>query len=517
MTTSARARLAILAASALASALLPAFAAAAEAGCKYVQVARLPLRYAGPDLNITTQGTINGTPATMLVDTGAFATILTTQATEPRKLALRNTGSEAAGIGGHARIYSTQVDEFSIGPARSGRMTLPVVKEFGGAPGYDALVGAPFLLQTDLEISLATKELKFFRPMGCGDAFLGYWDENAVVLPFNQHMRDPANPHFTVVVNGVKMDAIIDTGAGASYVSLGAAKRAGLKLDASKLTRTLDVTGAGPRKVASWHTTFERFEIGNQVVRNAQVGVVDDDGAFEVLLGADFLRSHRVLFAMSQQKIYLSYIGGQPFGQGTRLEPWLQAEAEAGNADAQMVLSTYYIQGKVVPQDMTLAAHWGEKAANGGNADAKLISGRSMMLIGMHAQAVTRLRAGLDKPHGYPQAPLWLYIARVHTGQAELAKTELAAARQRNRENEWPAPIADFYLGKLGAAKLIEEARDDRTLATARTCESISAMEEWHSAHGDRAALPALAAQGARAGCPLTPAALTNAAPQPEP
>lgn len=508
MGTHARALLATLALSSFVSAP----AAGAEPGCKYVEVARLPLRYTGPSLDITTDGTINGTPATMLVDTGAYETSLTTAATEPRKLPLRHTGDTAVGIGGTTWIYTTRVDEFSIGPARTGRATLPVLKEFGSAPSFDALVGAPFLLQTDLEISLATKQLKFFRPKGCDDAFLGYWDENAVVVPFDKHMRAPANPHFTVVVNGVKMDAIIDTGAGASYVSLGAAKRAGLKLDASNLTRTLDVTGLGARKVANWETTFDRFEIGNEVVRKAQVGVLDHDGAPEVVLGADFLRSHRVLFAVSQQKIYLSYIGGQPFGQRTRLEPWIQAEAEAGNADAQMVLSTYYIQGKLVPQDMTLAAHWGEKAANAGNADANLISGRSMMLLGMHAPAVTRLRTGLAKPHSYPEAPLWLYIARVRTGQADVAKTELADARRRNRDNEWPAPIADFYLGRIDAAKLLREARGERQQATSRTCESISAMEEWHSAHGDHAALPALAAQGAGAGCPATPAALTNAA-----
>lgn len=200
--------------------LFPAFAAAEEASCKYVEVARLPLRYSGLALNITTDGSINGTPATMLVDTGAFQTILTPAATEPRQLVLRNTGREAVGIGGYTSIYQTRVTEFSIGPAKSGPTTLRVVKEFGSPPSFDALVGAPFLLQADLEISLATKELKFFRPKDCKDSFLAYWDENAVVLPFNTRMREPANPHFTVVVNGVKLDAIIDSGAGTSFVTL---------------------------------------------------------------------------------------------------------------------------------------------------------------------------------------------------------------------------------------------------------------------------------------------------------
>jgi hypothetical protein len=34
----------------------------------------------------------------------------------------------------------------------------------------------------------------------------------------------------------------------------------------------------------------------------------------DMLLGADFLRSHRVLLAMSQRRLYFSYVGGRVFG-----------------------------------------------------------------------------------------------------------------------------------------------------------------------------------------------------------
>jgi hypothetical protein len=32
-----------------------------------------------------------------------------------------------------------------------------------------------------------------------------------------------------------------------------------------------------------------------------------------VVLGVDFLRTHRILFAMSQDRLYMSYLGGDPF------------------------------------------------------------------------------------------------------------------------------------------------------------------------------------------------------------
>lgn len=270
--------------------------------------------------------------------------------------------------------------------------------------------------------------------------------------------------------------------------------------------------GLGSRRAARWRTTFERFEIGDEVVSNAEVGVIDYEGSADVLLGADFLRSHRVLFAMSQQKLYISYVGGEPFGQRHRLEPWIQAEADAGNADAQMALVTYYMGGRLVPRNVSVAAQWAEKAALGGNPEANLLTGRRLLSAGQPAQAAARLRAAVDKLHGNGLGPLWLYIARVRSGQPELAKTELAAARARNREDEWPAPVADFYLGKLSEAEVLEEARDDRKLANLRTCQALASMAEWHAASGQPGEAERLSALGkAQCAPPAAPAAGTPA------
>lgn len=57
-----------------------------------------------------------------------------------------------------------------------------------------------------------------------------------------------------------------------------------------------------------------------------------------MILGRDFLRQHRVLFVRSQKKLYISYIGGGGdvfVSHLTRIEPWLQREADEGNPDAE--------------------------------------------------------------------------------------------------------------------------------------------------------------------------------------
>ena len=490
---------------ALGGALLPATAAETGApACRYTEVASLPLHYTGPGLAVTAEGSINGNPATLLVDTGAFDTVLATTPVERYKLALTETGRKSQGIGGEAKIYMAQIDELSVGPAKSGRSRVRVLTDFGHPPSYDAIIGAPFLLQTDMEIALATKELRFFRPSNCNDRFLAYWDAAAMEIPFEQSSpRDP-NPRFTVLVNGKKMKAVIDTGAATTLIGLNAARRAGLKLDTPGVKRQGEASGIGNARAAKWNTSFDTFQIGTETVKNAEIGVVDWEGSVDILLGDDFLRAHRVLFAMSQRKLYISYVGGEPFGQRDRLEPWIQQEADAGNGDAQMVLAGMYNAGRGVAQDRALGASWLEKAARGGNPQANIRTGRELMRKGFPEDGAARLRSALEKLPSNRLAALWLYQARVRSKQPELAKTELAAHFAGNKDNAWPGPIADFYLGKITEEDLLKQAGAEAATAKARTCQSLAEMMEWYQAHGNRERFEALLPQR-KAACSAPP------------
>jgi hypothetical protein len=50
---------------------------------------------------------------------------------------------------------------------------------------------------------------------------------------------------------------------------------------------------------------------------------------FDMILGADFLKAHRLLFAMSQHRLYLSYLGGDVFQAPTASTPAPAASAPA--------------------------------------------------------------------------------------------------------------------------------------------------------------------------------------------
>jgi predicted aspartyl protease len=471
--------------------------------CLYVNVASVPVHYTGPSLVLTMDGSINGTPAQLLVDTGASDTALTRTGTEPRGMSLWSTGASSVGIGGYSRVYRTRFKEFRAGPASAKSGELRVLHDFGTPPSFDGLVGAPFLLQSDLEFSLAEKEIRFFRPRNCGDSFLAYWDKDAVVVPFESSWSSSPNPQFTVLLNGKKLNAVIDSGSSITVVTLDAARRTGLKLDAPGVERTGDSVGVGDTRVARWATTFDTLQIGAEIIRNAQVGVIDTNlRDVDLLLGADFLRAHRVLFAMSQRKLYISYVGGEPLGQRRTIEPWMQKEAESGNTDAQMMLASMYGNGRGVARDPVQAQGWFARAAAAGNPQANFSIGRGLMSSGNYEEAARRLRVGLRGLPGDRIATLWLYLARLRLGEGEAARADLEKTFARDDNDQWPKPVARYLLGKRSMDDVLEDAREDRPRARLQVCMATAMIAEHHNGLGEADKARALLARHQECGPP---------------
>jgi predicted aspartyl protease len=291
--------------------------AAGDAGsCRYVPVAKLPIEYSDATHRAIVMGTVNGKSTRMIVDTGAYATAFFRSGAERLGLPLDMTGKYSSGIGGASVNYVTRVDDFSVGIAHSGRAPIQVIGN-SSKPDGDALVGADFLLQTDMELSLADKYLQFFRASGCGDTYLAYWDSNAMEIPFTGKEGRSNKPYVTVELNGVKLTAILDTGAPHSSVTRHGAELAGIRVDDPGVRKGGKTGGIGDERVDTWFATFDSFSIGPESMKHVELAVHDEAsigrGAVEMLLGADFLRAHRILFAMSQDRLYMSYLGGDPF------------------------------------------------------------------------------------------------------------------------------------------------------------------------------------------------------------
>lgn len=291
--------------------------AVAHAGCEYSELAALPVTYPG-NLNLPAiQGEINGKQVNMLLDTGAYSTFMLRAEMERQFVEMMPTRATATGIGGRAATYISRLKEVAVGPARVQRANFAVLDALDWS-GFGALVGADFLSQADLELVLSEDRIKFLRFHDCGEHSLAYWSPEALQLEM-RHAPNSQVPLVEVSINGVKMLAAIDTGATISLLDQKAAERLGAKPDAADSTKAGRTNGVGSGSRALWHASFDSFAIGDELVQHPRLTVVDRTEncpqrlEYDLILGRDFLKTHRVLLANSQQRVYFSYLGGRIF------------------------------------------------------------------------------------------------------------------------------------------------------------------------------------------------------------
>ena len=490
---------------ALSALLQPFEAAAGPEGCQYLEIARAPIRYTGLHLSPSIQASINDKPATMLVDTGAFSSFLTMEGARRHGLRMEPSFGEVEGISGTSGLFIARVERLSFGPGTTVRASMPVLADMAHSPSWDGLVGAYFLFQADLELHFGAREIKFFRPEQCDSAFLGYWDARAVVVPMGFWSGKRKTPYFTIRVNGRELKAVIDSGASASSMTLRAARSIGVRMKGAGAREAGYASGIGREQARQWVVRFDSVQIGNESILDTDLTVIEAQGAIDadVLLGEDFLRSHRVLFAMSQKKIYLSYTGGDVFRRHDTLEPWLLREAEEGNADAQYNLALRHFAGVGgAPKSEETALSWLTRAAALGHAQANLDLGYDLLRKGRYADSAVRLRGALDTWSDDTEIALALHLARLGSNAPELAREELAPFA--GARGGWLAPVVDHYLGKIGLPELLARAAADKENAARLACQARYYASQRLDALKDAAGAAALAVPSCRDGEPVS-------------
>ncbi|TFW19326.1 hypothetical protein E4L96_11890 [Massilia arenosa] len=478
---------AVLAPAVLAIAAIPTVARGE--GCKYLTIAELPVTYTGAGLQPAVEGKINGKPAAMLIDTGSTWTLITPTAVGTYGLSQRASGEYVTGIGGRSRVYQSRVADFSIGPVTVHNRWLRVLGEMAGEPSYAAIIGSDFWMQADFELVLSEKKLRFFKPQSCDrTVFLGYWDQNAMVIPLEAPGQDP-RPHVMVKVNGGEVQAVIDSGATYSVLSKAAASRIGLNPEELPLELSGFAQGAGADRVRSYRVRAT-VSIGDETIRHARLQVSSDSQSFgsgaEMLLGQDWLRAHRVLFASSQQKLYFTYNGIEPFEQTG--EPWYAAEAQGGNADAQVLMGRREDTRKH-PDD---ARAWFAKAAAQGNPRANEILAVRALAANRQDEAEAYLRATLAAQPANGQAALLLYTVQAAQQHQDAGAQTLRTWMEKAPRESWIRPVAQFYLGQASEQDALKSAGTDED----RVCTVHDLVARWHAVNKDAARAAAVRAAG---------------------
>lgn len=329
----------LLAALALGSAALPAWA-----DCK-VRSIEIPVRLVNARPIATVS--LNGVEVPMLVDSGAFYSLLSESTAAQLKLPLHSLppGFTVGGHTGDIEAKLTRVAKVGI----QGAQLTDVEFIVGGnelGSGIMGILGRNFLSGADTEYDLAHGMVRLMFPIGdCQKTNLAYWAGEAPVIV--ESLSRPRNRQDTaarviVKVNDTRLRALLDTGAPVTGMQRSAALRAGIPETEMKLAGR--VGGAGAGRARLWTSTVPSFELGGEKVANNQF-IIDDTSSLEhdMIIGLDYFLSHRVYISRLQGKFYATWNGGPVFardGTAGEYDPRhaaVPAEIAADNADGLAV------------------------------------------------------------------------------------------------------------------------------------------------------------------------------------
>jgi predicted aspartyl protease/tetratricopeptide (TPR) repeat protein len=306
-------------------------AAPASAACRLAKVAEAQVTMTG--LAPVVAAKINGQDARLVVDSGAFFGMLTPDSA--RRLGLRvgglPPGMTVRGVNGEAQAGAATAKDVVIFGHPFSHLDFVV----GGGQSSSALdgwLGQNFLNALDVEYDLANGVIRLFKPEGCGETPLAYWSQGK---PFSALSLERSEGiihdiQASAKVNGAPIRVIFDTGAWRSILTTGAARRAGVRAGGPDVVPAGLVGGFGRRPLETWVGPFDSFEIGDEQIKNTRLRIGDIEVKdADMLLGADFFLSHRILVSNSQHKLYFTYNGGPVFRLDRPLQPLAEAQGAA--------------------------------------------------------------------------------------------------------------------------------------------------------------------------------------------
>jgi tetratricopeptide (TPR) repeat protein/predicted aspartyl protease len=304
------------------AALVAATPAFADNKCKLGKVADLPVTMAGDRPMIDAK--FADKDARFIVDSGAFYSTLSRASAQEFGLKV----SEAApwfrleGIGGSTSAGVAVTSDFSLAGIKLPKVDFIVG---GSDTGTAGLLGQNILGLVDIEYDLPHGAVRLFKVENCRNVGLAYWAAGKpysgmpLVVPGNDRIGFKPHTIADVLINGVKVRAAFDTGAPSSILSLAAAKRLGITPESPGVRPIGSTGGIGTRGVATWLATFDRIDIGGEVIPSPKIRIGQIDlGDADMLIGVDFFLTHRVFVSNAMHVMYLTYEGGPLFGLGPK-------------------------------------------------------------------------------------------------------------------------------------------------------------------------------------------------------
>ncbi|MGC8517380.1 MAG: aspartyl protease family protein [Steroidobacteraceae bacterium] len=295
---------------------------AAAGGCRIELLPAVPVTFR--DLRPMVSAKINGRTARFIIDTGAFWSMLTPQARSEYGLSDDDPGMRLRlnGFNGSIKAYVTSVRVFTFlnVPFHNAEFLVGGNDFQSGAVG---LLGGTVLHLADVEYNFGDGQMRFVIAKHCGRTPLAYWAHGQSVGVLKLRPIRARRPFLIghARLDGRRIRVLFDSGSPRSMLALRAARRVGISVSAPGARAAGPFTGVGRRWKRSWVVPVAQFQIGDEKIERTRVLLSNfrlPGLRIDMVLGADFFLSHRIIISKRHHMMYFTYNGGPIFDLGHR-------------------------------------------------------------------------------------------------------------------------------------------------------------------------------------------------------
>lgn len=248
-----------------------------------------------------------------LLDTGAQRSVVTAAAVAQfRLLSDPRNGTLMSGVGGQGLPQNDALAEhysfagFDPGGGHYPVVDLPITLPPG--PLFGGIIGSDMLGAFDLDLDRANERLTVYRVGNCHGDFVP-WTAPHAAMPLRLAW-ETGRPLLPVEIDGVKLTAMLDTGASSSVLDSAAAQKLGLT--AAQLAKEPSGRGFGAAGVDFTRTQhrFREMVVGSERFADIELTVLDRTlPEADMLLGEDYLARRRVWISYRTRQMFVTPAG----------------------------------------------------------------------------------------------------------------------------------------------------------------------------------------------------------------
>ncbi|MBW8709242.1 MAG: clan AA aspartic protease [Alphaproteobacteria bacterium] len=268
--------------------------------CRLTRFSEIPITTL-PDGRFTVPIKLNGQNLDFLVDTGGAVAEVQAKQAFNLELNVQQASGYIKGVAGTKVSSFATITRVSLGGMEGYKLDAFVNPNLSA--GAEGILAPDILKHFDVDLDFVHGKLNLISPKHCKGKVV-YWTSGYVALPME--VVDDGHIQVPVTVNGVKLRAILDTGARMTIMSMRAAKQLGIT------EKSIDLKSANEKeeKYKLYNYPFKQLDFDGVTVNNPYI-LVASDGFLpardtDILIGISTLRQLHLYIAYGEEKLYVT-------------------------------------------------------------------------------------------------------------------------------------------------------------------------------------------------------------------